>query len=546
MSIVLGLNGLRGVGHDAAAALVVDGRLAAAVEEERLVRKKRAYNLAPLNALREVLDVAGVASTDIDLIAYPWVPAAMGVADDDLRRQILGWFEEAELPVRANLPVRWVEHHLAHAWSGMAFVPGGIDARRLGVLVMDGTGESTSGACYTLGEDLTSRWRLPQSSSLGIYFEAASEYLGFGWGEEGKTMGLAAYGREVTVAVPPLPDQRIDGPLAPLAGEDSPRELHVAIRQRFVDAFRALHGDHLSFNRRADVALAAQQAVGRRLLAYAAELLDEIDVLVVSGGVALNCSINKEVADLCRTKGVELVIPPPASDTGIALGSAVAVSMLEGVGGPASLASVSDPFLGRPFDPEDVARALHRLAVPVRAIYMKNLAAWLLDRSLVCAWFEGRSEIGPRALGKRCIIARADSPAVRDRINVMKRRESWRPLAPSVTRREFDRCFQNSTPSPYMLVAAAIAPKESARLSGVIHVDDTARPQVVASPGPFLDLLTEVGIACGTEAVTCTSLNRAGDPIVYSPTDALTTARALGVDMLAGDGWYVPLASSRS
>ena len=323
--IVMGLNGARGFGHDAGAALVVDGRLQAAVEEERLARVKRAYGLPPVRAMREVLDLSGLRLADVDVVAYPWLPQAMGVDPDDIERQIRSWFAEANLSPRRDLLVRFIAHHVAHAWAGMAFVPGGLRDRRIGVVVLDGSGESTSGACYMYGPQLRQVWSLSQDSSPGIYFEAVSQYLGFSWGQEGKTMALASYARHPGAPVPSLPDHRTydASPAGPYHGE-SPHQIHQTLRWRLIEDLAALNRDRLSFERRADVAQAGQQVIGRRIVRYASELLDDIDVLVLSGGVALNCAINSEVASICRRNEVEFVVPPPASDTGVAIGSALA------------------------------------------------------------------------------------------------------------------------------------------------------------------------------------------------------------------------------
>jgi carbamoyltransferase len=538
MSTVLGVNGFPYVGHDAGAALLVEREIVAAVEEERLVRVKRASGRPPVNAIAEVLDLAGISGRDVDCVTYPWLPSAMGVAESDVEEAIRNWLGCAGCPTRKELQIRFVEHHLAHALSGVAFVPDGIAGRRVGMLVLDGSGESTGGACYLYDGELTRRWSLAQEASLGIYYEAVSEYLGFSWGEEGKTMGLASYGRESDLAVPPLADRRSDGE-GPTFMEESPHAVHTRLRRSFVEAFARLHGEFLSFNRSADVAYAAQELVAGRILEYVNELVDDVDVVVLSGGVALNCSINAQVAALCRRKDVELVIPPPASDAGVALGATVA-----GVDDPASVSPLADGYLGRAFAPEEIARELDECGVAVQRTDTAELAAQLLDRSLVCGWFEGRSELGPRALGKRSIVARADSAAVRDRINGLKGREAWRPLAPSLTPREFERSFPEGVPSPYMLIAARVASQAARRLRGVVHVDDTSRPHVVSAPGPYRDLLREIGDATGTEAVICTSFNRAGEPLVYTPRDALSSARAMGLDLLAGDGWTIPLTDA--
>jgi carbamoyltransferase len=536
MTNILGLNGLPQVGHDASAALLVDQQMIAVIEEERLLRVKRATGHPPLNAIIEVLDLAALNGSDLDCVVFPWCPNAMGVADAEVEEEIRHWFDRVGCITAKELPIRFVEHHLAHALSGIAFVPDGIAGRRVGVLVLDGSGESTGGACYMYDGELKRHWSLSQQASLGIYYEAVSEYLGFAWGEEGKTMGLASYGRATDLRVPALPDRRSAGQGSNPVGE-TPRTVHIRVRQSLVEAFARLHGEHLSFNRRADVAYAAQRYVADRIIEYVDELVDEVDVVVLSGGVALNCSINAEVAALCQNKNVELVIPPPANDAGVALGATLAA-----LDDPAAVTPVADAYLGRGYSPEEIARELHDCGVVVQPVSTSELVEQLLDRSFVCGWFEGRSEIGPRALGKRSIIARADSVPVRDRINLLKGRETWRPLAPSLTPREFEHCFPEGVQSPYMLIAANAGPRATARLGGVIHADNTSRPQVVTAPGPYQDLLQAIGAAKGAEAVICTSFNRAGEPLVYNPRDALSSARAMGLDLLAGDGWTIPLA----
>ena len=213
MSVILGLNGVPFLGHDPAAALVVDGVVVAAVEEERLIRVKRAMGLPPMRSVREVVRVAGLKPVDVDVVAFPWIPRAMGYADATAEHDLRQWLKALDFRIGSSLQIRFVEHHSAHAWSGLAFVPGGIRGRRIGVLVVDGSGETTAGAAYLFDQNLTRLWHLAQASSLGIYYEAVTHYLGFAWGEEGKTMGLAGYGRDSGLSVPGLPDERHDSPL---------------------------------------------------------------------------------------------------------------------------------------------------------------------------------------------------------------------------------------------------------------------------------------------------------------------------------------------
>ncbi len=169
-----------------------------------------------------------------------------------------------------------------------------------------------------------------------------------------------------------------------------------------------------------------------------------------------------------------------------------------------------------------------------------ELADELCERDAVCGWFADGAEVGPRALGARCVVCRPDSARMRDRVNFVKQREMWRPLAPSLTVDEFQRSFPG-VPSSYMLIAADARDEAASRLSGVVHVDGSARPQVVEEPGPFRDLLLAMGRRTGSECVICTSFNQRGEPMVYSPRDAWLSAAAMGLDLLAGDGWCARL-----
>lgn len=535
---ILGINGADGVGHDGGAALVLDGRLVAAVEEERLTRQKRSFGVPPLRSLAEVLRLGGISSHDIDAVAYPWSPAAMGMRLEDITDTLRSWFARAGLPISPRTDFQCVEHHDAHAWAGAAFLPADAVGRDVAVLVLDGTGESTSGAAYHFNSRMTKLWNLEQSSSLGIYYEAITQFVGFEWGEEGKTMGLASYGRESDLRLPPLPDRRFPGDLPRfLSVSETPRSLHEQIRGGFMTELASWHGRPGSFNSRADLALAAQEALERRVQTYADELLGGVECLVVSGGVALNCSANGRLAEYCRERGVRIVIPPPASDTGVAIGAAVAVAWQN----THSPVLVDDVGLGRSFSGDEIDAVFREFGLRATPCGPDTVAEKLIGASEICGWIQGGSEIGPRALGHRSILARPDSTRVRDRVNYLKGRESWRPLAPSMSVEEFGRSFHGSVPSPHMLVAARAVPGTDDRLGGVIHVDGSARPQVVEQHGPYRALLAEVAKLTDAEAVTCTSFNSSGEPLVYSPRDALMSAKKMSLDFLAGDGWFCDL-----
>lgn len=528
MSVILGLNGYPDSAHDPGAALVIDGVIVAAVEEERLNRVKRAFGHIPVRSIAEVLSIAGLQVSDVDSIAYPWDPALASADAGVIQRVVQGWLGPGPQP-----SVHFVPHHEAHAFCGLSYVPGGFAGKRIAVIVTDGSGESSSGAIYMWdGARLNARWLVPVPSSLGIYYEALTRVVGFGWGEEGKTMGLAAYGRPSGVSVPRPPEALIAGPPRP---RDRSYNAHAKALEERVAEFRRLAGPVTTFNQRADVAFAGQAAAGNALQGLLKAADSDVTELVMSGGFALNCSVNAEIAELLAERDVRLTVPPPANDAGVALGAAVAIALAEG-----SAIWQSSAYLGRTAEPDAAVAALEKLGARVVRATPDDVADRLVDGKAVFGWFMGRAEIGPRALGRRAILARADNTAVRERVNFLKGRESWRPLAPSLTPRQAAASLSGKG-SPYMLQSTTILESAAAELAGVMHVDGSTRPQVVEEQDAFTDLLLEAGRRVGCEALICTSFNRANEPIVYTAEDAYASALKMRLDGIAGDGWLAEI-----
>ncbi|WP_422768934.1 carbamoyltransferase C-terminal domain-containing protein [Plantactinospora sp. WMMC1484] len=528
--ISLGLNGFAGADHDPAAALVVDAELVAAVEEERLTHVRHAPGGLPTGAVREVLALAGIDAGQVDVVTHGWTPEALGVGAtarseaDRIRAELA----TAGVPLRPDARITFVDHHVAHFWSAVPFAPAGVST--MDALVLDGAGESTAGAFFRVRNgDVVKEWNLGLKGSLGLLYEAVTMALGFRRGQEGKTMGLASYGRvEAMTPVDDPADDRFPGPVPVLTDRDEMRSHH---RQMILRA-RSLVPRGASFNQRADVALGVQTMLEQRVLALVAEITDPAPTLLLSGGVALNCTMNGRIARWCRERGITLVVPPPANDAGISVGAAVCSAA-----DPLAVRSATGAALGRGFSSAAVQARLHALGAEV----VECDPAFVADRlrsGAICGWYEGRAEVGPRALGRRAVLASPASAAMKDRLNVVKGREAWRPLAPSVRAEDFDASF-DGVPSPYMLVASTIRPAALSKLVCVSHVDNSARPQAVTCAGEpaYWSLLGEMERG----AVTCTSFNLAGKPIVYTPADAWDAARKMSLDLLAGDGWYVDL-----
>ncbi|PNL17586.1 carbamoyltransferase C-terminal domain-containing protein [Micrococcus sp. FDAARGOS_333] len=533
--IVLGLNGYLNADHDASAALVVDGVVVAVVEEERLTRRKRAPGMSPANAAAEVLSVACVKAEDIDVIAYPWRPDLLGESSDQERRRIVQDLRGRGIDINPDLPVEFVQHHESHAWSGLVFVD---PERREGcqILVLDGSGEDSSGGTFRFdGAHLVADEVFSVESSAGAMYEAATGLAGFGWGEEGKLMGLSSY-----VERGMLPSSDVEWLKRCIAREETGQrravtdELYAAALVRWNQLVSARAGDrHGTFIGRAFVAALTQAALEERI----AELVGAFRsrTVVLAGGTALNCTSNGKLAVTLQREKRELVVPPCANDSGVALGAAVAVAARTDV-----IGHVESAHLGRSLSIADAADLAAREGATLCEAGSTDVAERLAEGQ-VLGWLDGRAEVGPRALGGRCIMADPSSTRVRDVLNVMKGRETWRPLAPSVSLSEFDRSF-SGVPNAFMLQAAAVR-EDAVGLDGVTHVDGTARPQVVDhTQAAYLSVITRLGeIRNGPHAVICTSFNRAGEPIVYSMDDGLCSARGMGLHALAGDGWLIEL-----
>ncbi len=552
--------------HDAAAALVVDGEVIAAMQEERFTRIKNDAAL-PMHAARACLARGGIAAGDLDAVVYYENPFAKlervllwllrsfprsyrsfpRAIADQLGSKLWVLDHLAEQLGVDRKKVEHAEHHRCHAASAFFLSPFATAA----VLTVDGVGESASTTLWKGdGRTLTRLGELAFPHSLGLLYGALTAYLGFEVNDgEYKVMGLAAYGTaryhdefaklftlhadaSFELALPYFAyDTGSDVGFSPLLeGLLGPRRPNGKAWDLDNDA-----GDR----HYADVAATLQAVTESALLALAkdARARTGADALCLAGGVALNAVAN---ARLLRESGfARIVVHPAAGDAGGALGAAVLGALERGAPRPAPLASAA---LGDEIDLEvadSTARALgltpRRVTDPARA------TAELLERSAIVAICQGRFEWGPRALGQRSLLALPADPAVRERLNrVIKRREPFRPFAPAVPAELASRWFDDA-PSDLTTFMTTVCPvRNDAReaLRAVTHIDGTARVQTVSTTSaPFLDaVLAEVGRRAPTSVVLNTSLNGPGEPIVRSATDALAFFTSHPVDaMLIGD-----------
>ncbi|GGW97468.1 carbamoyltransferase [Streptomyces malachitofuscus] len=531
---ILGINALF---HDPAAALVIDGRTVAAAEEERFSRRKHGKRPLPFSAweLPEqaaawCLKRAGLRPQDLDAVAYSFDPAlarpadAMGLDDpwDHLR---LTYAREAPGFLRTALPgldpaaVRFVPHHMAHAASGAFAAPGAGDCS---VLVLDGRGERASHlAARRVGGRLESLRAQELPHSLGLIYEELTEHLGFlRSSDEFKVMALASHGSPRM-----LPElRRYVYPTGDGGFHASGVPWHELCAPRGAD--EPWTRDH------ADVAASAQAVLEETLLDLVRWLHGRThdSVLTLAGGVALNCVANSRIA---REGPFSRVwVQPAAGDAGTALGGALLLSA--GAGDEPEPMTGAD--LGRDWTDAELGAWLKTAAVPFErpADIAATVARALADNGIV-AWFQGRSEYGPRALGHRSLLAHPGHAGNLERLNDVKGREQFRPVAPMVLADRAAEIFHGPLPSPYMLFVHDVAPAWRDRIPAVVHVDGTARIQTVDETREPLvaRMLAEFERLTGLPVVVNTSLNTAGRPMVDDPRDALECFGSSPVDLLA-------------
>jgi carbamoyltransferase len=546
MAKVLGINA---VFHDPAAALVVDGCTVAAAEEERFSRRKHgkapvAFSTweLPESAARWCLDHAGIEPAELDAVAYSYHPKELHAPADDVTAD--GWeplrtlyvtraprFLQSALPGLDPAKVRFVTHHRAHAASAYLAAP----HRESAVMVADGRGERAS---YLAGHAVDGRLRVLQTvalpNSLGLFYEEATEHLGFRRSsDEYKVMALASYGE------PEFADQlrrhvrvTADGGFV----TDPIDWLGLTSPGRGEDAWTA--GD-------ANLAASVQLVLEEAMIDLANWLHEHTGakVLTAAGGVALNCVANTRIVETTRFE--EMWVQPAAGDAGTALGAALYAAHALGD----SIQPFTTAALGREWDDEDLVRTLRTAAVPFeRPPNIAHAAADVVANDGIVAWVQGRSEWGPRALGHRSLLANPRRAENLVRLNDIKGREQFRPIAPMVLLERAHELFDGPIPSPYMLFTHRVRPEWRTRIPAVVHVDGSARIQTVdPREEPLLaTFLTALDHRTGVPVSVNTSLNTAGRPMVDAPRDALECFGSSPIDALAIGPYLVRRARTAS
>jgi carbamoyltransferase len=530
---VLGINA---VFHDPAAALVVDGQVVAAAEEERFSRRKHGKRPVPFaawelpeQAAAWCLAKAGLAPSDLDAVAYSYDPRLTRPADQLGLNDPWDWlriryaetapdFLATALPGLDPAAVQYVPHHLAHAASAGLAAP----YRTSSVLVLDGRGEHVSHLAgrYTDGTlEVLASQALPHS--LGLLYEDVTEHLGFlRSSDEYKVMALASYGE------PRYLDAFTEAVYATDDGgfQTDPMDFGTLVKRR--PAGEEWTADH------ADFAASAQRRLEDVLLDLVRWVHGQTGdtALTLAGGVALNCVANGR---LLREGPFEQVwVQPAAGDAGTALGGAL--HLAQALGDPVSPMPGAD--LGRGWTDEEIEAWLATANIAYeRPRDVADAVAAELAADGIVAWFQGRSEYGPRALGHRSLLAHPGRVENLERLNNVKGREQFRPVAPMVLAERAPEIFRGPMPSPYMLFVHDVDAAWRDRIPAVVHVDGTARIQTVdrAAEPLVARMLERFAERTGLPVVVNTSLNTAGRPMVDDPRDALECFGSAPVDLLA-------------
>ena len=556
---ILGLTTL----GDAAATLVVDGEVVAAVEEERFSRRKH-HSGFPYSAVEYCLAEGAITIADVDHVALYWKPwiigrkafeaaktlavsremfqarASRGVAQ--VSESYAGMLRTPRL-IRerfgpSDFRFHYLEHHLCHAASAFLVSP----FERAAILTMDGTGEATTTmTAVGAGTDIRPLTRTKIPHSLGQFYSAITNFLGFDMfaGDEWKVMGLAAYGEPTFRSF--LADR-----VLMQHGADSFRvnikvlDHHLAKRYRFSDeVIRELgpprQPDEEISQRHKDIAASAQLVLEETVLRLLRTLHARTGEqnLCLAGGAAFNSVMNGRI--ISESPFERVYVQPVAGDAGCSLGAAF--QTYHGLLGHPRCYEMNHAYMGPAYDSQECSAALEAAGLPSERLADEQLLPrvdQLIADGAIVGWFQGRAEFGPRALGNRSFVADPRRSDMRELLNEkVKLREWFRPLAPSILEEATRDVFGHDHLDPFMVTVFPVLEEQRAAIPAVVHVDGSARPQSVSrQTNPrYWGLIKAFEELTGVPMLLNTSFN-VQEPIVCTPADAISTFGRASFDAL--------------
>jgi len=556
--------------HDASAALLVDGEVVAAVEEERFTRNKHEGN-APVNAINYCLQVANLKPSDIDYVAFPWsIEPLRKYRSAYLRRTI--WtktskgfkkffrnkkeYNDRKRFVRdalmacgfdfEKMKIEWVEHQLAHAASSFYFS----GMKEAAVLSIDAGGEITSTLLGQVQNGHIEKIKeIVSEDSLGNFYSTMTDYLGFDRGDgEYKVMGMAPYGDPEKINFDHIlwwdekkKSFRCNDEYIWVIRPNRYRVEKIYSKKMVDEIGPEREGDALvePYTHVAAVTQKKLEEITLKLIdTYLKPVLEKHGNLCFAGGCALNVALNRSILE-SRPYLKNLWVQPAAHDSGTSLGAAAYVANKYGE----KIQEMRHAYLGPEFDNDAIEKELKN----GKFSYTKEKdicakSAVLLDQGNILGWFQGRMEWGPRALGNRSILGNPTIKGTADKINeIIKFREQWRPFCPSILKEHASDILDSDHPAPFMTIAFKANPKWKDKIPEVIHVDGTCRPQIVEKDvNPrYYNLIENFYKKTKTPVLINTSLNRRGEPVVCTPKDALVMFEGCGLKYMAMGDYLV-------
>lgn len=554
--------GIGGYSHDASAALLRDGKLVAAVQEERLTRIKHIGGF-PYKSIEYCIEVGGIGPKDISAIAFyakksNWDRLLLGalkasflnirdtLSDTQGFIDTIGNRVYKSLRFRAELRRFFFEtgfgkaifydydHHACHAAS--AFYSSPFD--KAVILCIDGAGDGKTTSAWIGRGNVISEIDLGirHPHSLGLVYHRVTEYLGFlSSGDEYKVMGLAAYGEPVYLnKLRNMIILHTDGSYR-LNMNYFKYQYQFSLSEKFYKTFGPPRKkDDEVTEHYANMAASLQRLFEEVLIHLALELKKRTGLknLAISGGSALNCRGNGKL--LLKGEFDSIFVPPGASDLGTSIGAAQ-YHYHQVLRKPRACHMKRDDW-GPGYGDEEILEELNRSGLKYkRLVHPAATAAELIAEGNIVGWFQGRMEFGPRALGYRSILADPRRKDVKDRINkTIKFREEFRPFAPSILREYVKAYFNADVNCPFMTFTLDVLPEKRSEILGIVHVDGTGRLQTVSKEDQplYYSLISKFNELTGVPVVLNTSFNLAGEPIVCSPHDAIRTFYTCGIDVL--------------
>ena len=557
------------VGPNPSAALLRNKEIIAFAEEERFTRIKNAPNALPINAIFFCLKQGGITLKDIENISFGWdcphqynkVPiflkklyknnkSLINPYNLNLEKRIKLGYD----PERIYNELKWAfatkkqkldkdkiiyyKHHLCHAAS--TYFASGF--KKASILILDGMGEEFTGGLYKgENEKITCLKMFSLPNTLGGFYSTFTDFLGFrANSEEGKLMALAAYGSYSTKIQLKLKkflrynNKSGDFQLNPNLRFGGNRNFSPRFSDNFVKIFgRQRQSSEKVTKAHEDLAYNVQWRLEEVVKIIIKDLISKtkIDNVCLAGGVHMNCKLNGMIANLPEVKNI--FIQPASSDNGVSLGAAM-ISANNKIG---KFKKMEHCYYGESFTNRQILKSLKESKLKFKKVNNLNKkVAQYLSKGKIIGWFQGRSEVGARALGNRSILANPLIKNMKFKVNKeVKHRETWRPFCPSINDYKYNEYFGSVPDSDFMILAFKIKKKFIKLLPSAVHVDGTARPQVVKKKtnAKYFDLLKEFEKITSHPVLINSSFNIQGEPIVNTPSEAIRCFSGTGIDILA-------------